>query len=71
LRRLARKKLGFRTLFDVIPLDPSLVHGSHGLPVADPLDRPVLVGDGAAPVADVSQCDVRDLVLRALSGCER
>ncbi len=30
-RRLLAKKLGFRTLFDVIPLDPSLVKGSHGL----------------------------------------
>ena len=32
LRRLVQKKLGFRTLFDVIPLDPDLVRGSHGLP---------------------------------------
>jgi predicted AlkP superfamily pyrophosphatase or phosphodiesterase len=28
--RLIRKKLGFRTLMDVIPLDASLVKGSHG-----------------------------------------
>ncbi len=67
LRRLIGKKLGFRTLFDLIPLDPSLVHGSHGLPVADPLDKPVLVGDGPAPAeAIVHQCAVRDLVLQAL-----
>ena len=46
LRRLAQKKLGFRTLFDVIPLDPGLVRGSHGLPATDPLDRPLLIGDG-------------------------
>ena len=31
LLRLLQKKLGFRTLFDVIPLDPTLVRGSHGL----------------------------------------
>ncbi len=66
LRRLAAKKLGFRTLFDVIPLTPYLVRGSHGLPAADAQDRPVLVGDGPAPQAEVSQCDVRDLVLQAL-----
>ncbi len=67
LRRLLAKKLGFRTLFDVIPLDPTLVRGSHGLPAADPLDKPVLVGDGPAPAeAVVSQCAVRDLVLQAL-----
>ncbi len=29
--RLAQKKLGFRYRMDVIPLDPSLVKGSHGL----------------------------------------
>ncbi|MFN6944296.1 MAG: alkaline phosphatase family protein [Cytophagaceae bacterium] len=28
--RLIKKKLGFRTLLDVIPLDPGLVKGSHG-----------------------------------------
>src|SRR5205823_9325598 len=49
LWRLLQKKLGFRTLFDVIPLDPSLVRGSHGLPASDPLDRPLPVGDGPAP----------------------
>ena len=32
--RLAQKKLGFRTLFDVVPLDPTLVGGSHGIPAA-------------------------------------
>ena len=31
IRRLIQKKLGFRTLFDVVPLDPGLVRGSHGL----------------------------------------
>src|SRR5205807_6860454 len=49
LLRLLQKKMGFRTLFDVVPLDPSLVRGSHGLPAADPLDRPLLIGDGPAP----------------------
>jgi predicted AlkP superfamily pyrophosphatase or phosphodiesterase len=67
LRRLMAKKLGFRTLFDVIPLDASLVRGSHGLQVADALDRPVLVGDGPAPPErNVCQTAVRDLVLHAI-----
>jgi predicted AlkP superfamily pyrophosphatase or phosphodiesterase len=48
-RRLLQKKLGFRTLFDVTPLDAALVRGSHGLAAVDPLDRPLLVGDGPAP----------------------
>ena len=29
-RRLIQKKLGFRMKMDVIPLDASLVRGSHG-----------------------------------------
>ncbi|MDX2039207.1 MAG: alkaline phosphatase family protein [Isosphaeraceae bacterium] len=64
--RLAAKKLGFRTLFDVVPLDASLVKGSHGLAAADPLDRPILVADGPAPGPDPALTDVRDLVLAAL-----
>ena len=40
MRRLVQKKLGFRTLFDVVPLDPTLVRGSHGLPAADPRTGP-------------------------------
>ena len=67
LLRLVQKKLGFRSLFDVIPLDPSLVRGSHGLSVTDPADRPVLLGDGPAPsMAEVPQVGVRLLLLQAL-----
>ena len=35
-RRLLQKKLGFRMTMDVVPLDASIVRGSHGLPAADP-----------------------------------
>ena len=65
LRKVVQKKLGFRTLFDLVPLDPSLVKGSHGLPSARPESRPVFIGDGAAPPQDLSQMDVHDLILRA------
>jgi hypothetical protein len=67
LRRLIQKKLGFRTLFDVIPLDAALVKGSHGLPAADGQDRPLLLGDGTAPPEGaLLTTAVRDLVLAAL-----
>src|SRR5262249_52626039 len=67
IRRLLQKKLGFRTLFDVIPLDPSLVRGSHGLPARDTLDRPLLIAEGSAPPAeDLPLTAVCDLVLDAL-----
>ena len=68
IRRLAQKKLGFRTLFDVIPLDPGLVRGSHGVPAARAEDRPILIGDGPAPSQQESipMTEVRSLLLRAL-----
>jgi predicted AlkP superfamily pyrophosphatase or phosphodiesterase len=67
LRRLVMKKLGFRTLFDVIPLDPGLVRGSHGLVAADSADGPLLIGDGPPPGGTVlPMTEVHDLVLAAL-----
>lgn len=43
--KLAKKKLGFRYLMDVIPLDATLVKGSHGRVPEDQNDWPVLIGD--------------------------
>lgn len=42
-RRLAQKALGMRYLMDVIPLDATLVRGSHGRLPDDPLDGPVFL----------------------------
>ena len=71
-RRLLRKKLGFRTILDVVPLDARVVRGSHGLPAADPLDGPVLIADGPRPggAAALPMTGVRDLVLAALDLAE-
>jgi hypothetical protein len=41
--RLLQKKLGFRMLMDVIPLDATLVKGSHGRLPADKKDWPVFI----------------------------
>lgn len=67
IRRLIQKKLGFRTLFDVIPLDASLARGSHGLPAERDEDRPVLIGDGPPPAAGpLAMTDVHGLLMSAL-----
>ncbi len=66
IARLVQKKLGFRTLFDVIPLDAGLVKGSHGLPAADPLDRPIVIGDGPSPGDSLLMSDVHAMLLDAL-----
>lgn len=41
--KLLRKKLGFRMLMDVIPLDATLVKGSHGRISTDPAEQPVII----------------------------
>lgn len=66
--RLLKKKLGFRTLMDVIPLDTTLVRGSHGrtdLPVErQPL---LLTESGFDDLPEVLPCTgIRDLILRHL-----
>ena len=63
--KLARRKLGFRTLLDVIPLDTSLVKGSHGRTEQAPESLPVLITtDGRASRPDELSCrDVRDVIL--------
>src|SRR5439155_3231564 len=65
--RLLQKKLGFRALFDFVPLDPTLVGGSHGLAARDPADRPLLIGDGVAPIGnELPMTGVRDRLCQAL-----
>lgn len=66
--KLIAKKLGFRTLLDVIPLDPSLVKGSHGRPTDRSADGPLLLAPSAWRAQDdpFPATGVRDLVLRAI-----
>ena len=64
--RLLQKKLGFRMKLDVIPLDATLVRGSHGFAASDPQDGALLIGDGPPPGDRVAMTDVRELVMRAL-----
>ena len=42
-RRLLQKKLGFRMLMDVIPLEATLVKGSHGICPASVKDYPLII----------------------------
>ncbi len=41
--KLLKKKLGFRTVLNIIPLKPELVRGSHGRMPEDNLDYPILM----------------------------
>jgi predicted AlkP superfamily pyrophosphatase or phosphodiesterase len=68
--RLAKRALGSRTLMDVIPLDATLVKGSHGRPTDDPLDGPVLISseDDLLPPGPLAATDVKALILQHLFG---
>jgi len=68
--KLARKALGFRTLMDVIPLDPSLVRGSHGRPTDHDEDGPLFLSSEPALLPDgpVAAVDVKRLILDHVFG---
>ena len=67
--KLARRKLGFRTLLDVIPLDATLVKGSHGRrPSVTDIDAPIFLTkrqDLVTPTP-IRSVDVQALLLRHL-----
>jgi hypothetical protein len=68
--RLGKRALGFRTLLDVIPLDATLVRGSHGRPTDDPRDGPVFITSDPdlAPKAPVAATEVKRLMLEHVFG---
>lgn len=65
-RRLLQKKLGFRMLMDVIPLDAMLVKGSHGRRPANPKDWPVFITEKPAllNIKEMESTDVYHALLR-------
>lgn len=65
--KVLKKKLGFRYLMDVIPLDATLVKGAHGrIPESD-LDKPLLVGDSKLISSDrIQPTEVFDLILKTV-----
>lgn len=66
---LAKKAAGFRYLMDVIPLDTTLVRGSHGRLTDDPTAGPLFASSEADLVpATVAATDVKDLVLAHVFG---
>jgi hypothetical protein len=66
--RLAKKALGFRYLMDVIPLDASLVKGSHGRPTDDLAAGPASISRERSLVPDgpVDATAVKGLLLKHL-----
>jgi predicted AlkP superfamily pyrophosphatase or phosphodiesterase len=63
--RLAKRALGLRTVMDVIPLDASLVRGSHGRIVDDPARGPLLISSEPSLVPDgpIAAAAVKSVIL--------
>ena len=67
---LLKKALGFRYLMDVIPLDATLVKGSHGLVGSDPRDSSLFITSEPSllPDGEVHATDVKPLILEHVFG---
>jgi hypothetical protein len=66
--RLLQKKLGFRMLMDVIPLNATLVKGSHGRRPADKKHWPVFITlqPGTWKSGEIQSTEVFRLLLRQI-----
>jgi predicted AlkP superfamily pyrophosphatase or phosphodiesterase len=71
-KRLALRKLGFRALMDVIPLDASLVRGSHGRINERSEDGPVVIVDRPRLLKGntLAATQVKSLLLDAIFNAE-
>jgi len=67
--KLLKRRLGFRTLLDLIPLDASLVKGSHGRIEKDATDGPVFLTKRKELLLKetVSSTEVHNLILNHLT----
>jgi predicted AlkP superfamily pyrophosphatase or phosphodiesterase len=66
ISKVLSKKLGFRMSMNVIPLDSSLVKGSHGRVAPTPEQGPLLIGCGSPPPANFAMTDLKELLLNRL-----
>lgn len=66
--RLLQKKLGFRMLMDVIPLDATLVKGSHGIRPSSTKDHPILITDRPEllPGASIQPTEIYGVIKQAV-----
>ena len=67
--KLIKRKAGLRSLLDVIPLEATLVKGSHGRRTSAAEEGPVFISASAelVPAAAIESVDVYGLILRHLT----
>jgi predicted AlkP superfamily pyrophosphatase or phosphodiesterase len=64
--RLLQKKLGFRMLMDVIPIDATLVKGSHGCRPAKQTDWPLVISPKPLQAAELASTDIYGIIRDAV-----
>jgi predicted AlkP superfamily pyrophosphatase or phosphodiesterase len=66
--KLLRKKAGLRYVMDVIPLDATLVKGSHGSIITPQQFHPVLIGGKQHLPDRITHKDIHPIILSELTG---
>jgi predicted AlkP superfamily pyrophosphatase or phosphodiesterase len=66
--KLLKKKMGMRYVMDVIPLDPTLVKGSHGRIGSNKEFHPVLITANKNQPKELPATDVYGIIWNSLSG---
>ncbi len=64
--KLLRKKAALRYVMDVIPLDATLIKGSHGSIHSDSAFHPVVITDRELPTKELNSTDVYDIIWNEL-----
>ncbi|MBP1651129.1 MAG: type phosphodiesterase/nucleotide pyrophosphatase [Bacteroidetes bacterium] len=64
--KLLKKKLGFRYLMNVIPLDATLIKGSHGRISEDSQYHPVLITAKGEETSAVEAIDIYDVIWKTM-----
>lgn len=65
---LLKKWSGMRYLMTIVPLDASLIKGSHGLLPRDPQDGPVFLTEGPKPDLPIHMTQIKGYILNLLFG---
>lgn len=68
--KVLKKKLGFRYLMDVIPLDATLIKGAHGRIPENELDHPVFYSSDKELTKEtkIEPIDIQSLILKKIFG---
>ncbi|MGY6648589.1 alkaline phosphatase family protein [Wenyingzhuangia sp. IMCC45574] len=61
--KLLLKKLGFRVLFNFIPLDANLIKGSHGRTNVDTMEKPVIIA-ASNTKKEITGVEVKDIIMK-------